>query len=338
MNLVICFFLFAAFALLWTWPSALCATQTNRTLHVKPAHALARNFYHESCPRAHEIIRSQIVKVIKQNPSEAAGLLRTMFHDCFVQGCDASILLMGPMLSEQFAAPNMRSLRPSTNLIIDHIKAQLEAACPDVVSCADTLVLSAAIAVQLVGGPHIPVLLGRRDSSSAASVQTVVANLPSPQFNIFGLKQKFRSHGLNSKDLVALSGAHTFGHAHCRIVGLQLTPRVSADLDIDFAANLSRICLPANNPANGAATVHLDFITHDRFNNNYYKNVLNKVALFHSDAALLEAPDTKDLVQRYAKNEEEFFEQFKVSMLKLSEIGVLTGKNGVIRKKCSVSN
>ncbi|KAH7442880.1 hypothetical protein KP509_02G005600 [Ceratopteris richardii] len=245
------------------------------------------------------------------------------------------------MVSEQVAAPNNRSLRTSTIRILDQIKDKVEAVCPGVVSCADTIVLSTAIAVELVGGPNIPMLLGRRDSNNAASNQTVVANIPAPTLNISALKQNFQNHGLDSADLVALSGGHTFGQAHCRVVDLQLTPTVSTDLNAAFAANLSRICIPGgtNNSANrGALTVHLDFISKDVFDNSYYTNVLNKVAIFHSDAALLNATDTKQLVQLYAQDQNKFFQQFKVSMLKLTQLGVLTGRNGIIRKKCSVPN
>ncbi|MCO5605967.1 hypothetical protein L7F22_060153 [Adiantum nelumboides] len=344
MGLLKGFCLVLAMHLVWSLHVAFSQAGTsqnnkgNSRPQFKPLQGLAQNFYESACPQAHDIIKSQVVKVIDQNPSQAAGLLRIMFHDCFVQGCDASILLTKPMVSEQIATPNNASLRASTIRIINEIKDQVEAACPGVVSCADTIALSTTLAVELVGGPSIPMLMGRRDSQTAASNQTVIANIPAPQLNISALKQNFQNHGLDSKDLVALSGGHTFGQAHCRVVDFQITPTISTDLNAAFAANLSRICLPANNPAKGGLTVHLDFITKDLFDNNYYKNVLNKVAIFHSDAALLDAPDTKQLVELYAQGQSSFFKQFKISMIKLSQIGILTGKNGVIRKKCSMPN
>jgi hypothetical protein len=47
---------------------------------------------------------------------------------------------------------------------------------------------------------------GRRDSVAAASNQTVVNNIPPPTLSIAALKQNFQNHGLDSRDLVSLSG------------------------------------------------------------------------------------------------------------------------------------
>lgn len=63
-----------------------------------------------------------------------------------MQGCDGSVLLDGPN-SEKTATPNL-SLRGYE--IVDAAKADLEAQCPGIVSCADILAFGARDAVELV--------------------------------------------------------------------------------------------------------------------------------------------------------------------------------------------
>lgn len=103
-------------------------------------------FYSSSCPRAESIVRSTVQSHFRSNEAVAPGLLRMHFHDCFVQGCDGSILIDGAN-TEKTARPNLL-LRGYD--VIDDAKAQLEAACPGVVSCADILALAARDSVVLV--------------------------------------------------------------------------------------------------------------------------------------------------------------------------------------------
>ena len=130
-----------------------------------------------------------------------------------LQGCDASVLLDSTEgnVAEKDAKPN-KSLRGFGS--VDRVKAKLEAACPGIVSCADVLTLMSRDAVVLANGPSWPVALGRRDGM-ASSATEAAAELP-PAFGDVPLLAKiFASKGLNLKDLVVLSGAHTLGTAHC---------------------------------------------------------------------------------------------------------------------------
>ncbi|XWS39705.1 hypothetical protein CRYUN_Cryun18bG0077900 [Craigia yunnanensis] len=106
-------------------------------------------FYSSSCPLAESIVSSTVQSHLQSDPSVGPAILRMHFHDCFVHGCDASILIDGPD-SEKQAPPNL-GVRGYE--VIDDAKAQLEATCPGVVSCADILARDAVVLdlVTLVG-------------------------------------------------------------------------------------------------------------------------------------------------------------------------------------------
>ncbi|KAJ6742577.1 PEROXIDASE 25-RELATED [Salix viminalis] len=51
------------------------------------------NYYAQSCPRAEEIIKEQVVRLYSKHGNTAVSWVRNLFHDCMVQSCDASLLL-----------------------------------------------------------------------------------------------------------------------------------------------------------------------------------------------------------------------------------------------------
>lgn len=48
------------------------------------AAALTHDFYSQSCPKLHNIVRTVVKKAVARDPRIAASLLRLEFHDCFV--------------------------------------------------------------------------------------------------------------------------------------------------------------------------------------------------------------------------------------------------------------
>ncbi|KAJ0462151.1 putative peroxidase [Helianthus annuus] len=121
----------------------------------------------------------------------AASILRLHFHDCFVQGCDASILLDdGPsIISEKNALPNKGSARGYE--VIEAAKSEVEKLCPGVVSCADVLTVAARDASEMVGGPSWSVKLGRRDSTTASLLLAESGALPSFKASLDSLISTF---------------------------------------------------------------------------------------------------------------------------------------------------
>ncbi|XP_022882060.1 lignin-forming anionic peroxidase-like [Olea europaea var. sylvestris] len=129
---------------------------------------LSTTFYGNSCPNALATVRTSIRQAVSRERRMAASIIRLHFHDCFVQGCDASILLdeTPSIQTEKTASPNNNSARGYG--VIETAKREVEKICPGVVSCADILAVAARDASAAVGGPSWNVKLGRRDSTTAS--------------------------------------------------------------------------------------------------------------------------------------------------------------------------
>ncbi|CAI9278771.1 unnamed protein product [Lactuca saligna] len=86
---------------------------------------LSSTFNDATCPTALRTIRTTIRTAISREPHMAASFLRLHFHDCFVQGCDTSILLDGPsIVGERNVLPNKGSVRGYE--VIDAAKSEVE--------------------------------------------------------------------------------------------------------------------------------------------------------------------------------------------------------------------
>ncbi|KAJ9550292.1 hypothetical protein OSB04_014337 [Centaurea solstitialis] len=277
---------------------------------------LKLGFYKKTCPKVEAIVEKTTANYINRAPTLAAALLRMHFHDCFVRGCDGSVLLNSTKNNpaEKDGPPNL-SLRGYQ--VIDAAKTAVEAACPGVVSCADILALVARDAIHQIKGPFWPVPLGRRDGrvSKASESRT----LPAPTANITQLKATFASKGLNVKDLVVLSGKGD----------------TDPSLDSKYVPQLKSKCKPNDK----TTFVEMDPGSSKIFDDDYYSIVMKRRGLFASDAALLNDKKTSDYVKLQVQSHgSTFFKDFKESMVKMGQIGVLTGNAGEVRKHCALIN
>ncbi|XP_058079538.1 peroxidase 15-like [Magnolia sinica] len=321
--------------------SLLVATTLLLTLlFVRSNGQLSATFHSTTCPDVSTIVRGVIENALESDPRIGASLVRLHFHDCFVDGCDASILLDNSttIQSEKDALPNINSARGYD--VVDDIKTAVENACPGTVSCADILAIAATESVNLAGGPSWNVLLGRRDGTTAN--QAGANNLPGPSEGLTRITRKFSALGLDTTDLVALSGGHTFGLAQCitykdRLYGFNRTTNPDRTLDSTYLATLQQSCQPTGTDD---ALTDLDPTSPTTgFDNGYFVNLQHGRGLLQSDQELFsDGNPTLVIVNRFINDQNDFFDSFAASMIKMGNISPLTGTNGQIRTDCKRVN
>nr|GMD40017.1 cationic peroxidase 1-like [Ipomoea batatas] len=293
---------------------------------------LSANFYSSSCPNALSIIKSAVNSAVQSEARMGASLLRLHFHDCFVNGCDASVLLddTANFTGEKTAGPNNNSLRGFN--VIDNIKTQLESSCAGVVSCADIVAVAARDSVVALGGPSWNVVVGRRDSTTA-SLSGANSNIPGPTSSLSQLISSFSNKGFSTREMVALSGSHTIGQARCTTFRNRIYN--DANINSTFATSLKGNC-PQSGGNNNLAP--LDVVTPTSFDNNYFKNLQSQKGLLHSDQELFNGGSADSIVNTYSSNPSTFASDFANAMVKMGNLSPLTGSNGQIRKNCRKTN
>ena len=137
------------------------------------------------------------------------------------------------------------------------------------------------------------------------------------------------------------TGAHTIGFAQCftfksRLFNFDNTGNPDPTLDASLLQSLQQIC--PNQADSNTNLAPLDSVTTNKFDNVYYRNLVNNSGLLQSDQALMGDNRTAPMVMLYNRLPYLFASAFKTSMVKMSYIGVLTGHDGEIRKNCRVVN
>ncbi|CAJ1963553.1 unnamed protein product [Sphenostylis stenocarpa] len=302
---------------------------------------LVVGFYSNTCPQVDSIVRDVVREAVLDDSTFAAVLLRLHFHDCFVEGCDGSILVENGPQSERhaFGHQGVRGFD-----VIEKAKAQLEGSCPGVVSCADIVALAAREAIVMANGPAYQVPTGRRDG--LVSNLSLADDMPDVSDSIELLKTKFLNKGLTVKDLVLLSGAHTIGTTACFFMTKRLYNFFPSGGGSDPA--ISPIFLPqlqAKCPQNGDVNVRIpiDEGSEKNFDVNILKNIREGFAVLESDARLNDDIATKNVLDSYFSPfgpvfEPSFEADFVDSIVRMGQIGVKTGFLGEIRRVCSSFN
>ncbi|XP_061348752.1 peroxidase 47-like [Gastrolobium bilobum] len=292
------------------------------------ADGLNMNYYLMSCPFLEPVVKNIVNRALQDDPTLAAGLLRMHFHDCFIEGCDGSVLIDSTKdnTAEKDSPANL-SLRGFK--IIDDIKEELERQCPGMVSCADILAMAARDAVFFAGGPVYDIPKGRKDGRRSKIEDTI--NLPFPTFNASELINLFGKHGFSAQEMVALSGAHTLGVARCASFKNRLS-QVDPTLDTDFGKTLSKTCSSGDN-----AEQPFDATRND-FDNLYFNALMRKNGVLTSDQTLYTSPKTRNTVNAYAFNQAMFFFDFQQAMVKMGLLDVKEDSKGEVRENCRKIN
>ncbi|XP_020197978.1 peroxidase 2-like [Aegilops tauschii subsp. strangulata] len=283
------------------------------------------------CPRAEGIVRDAVRDAVAAYPGIGAGLIRLFFHDCFVRGCDASVLLTTTNSNnsdtEREGLPNKNSLRGFE--VIDAAKAAIEAACPGKVSCADIVAFAARDASYFLSNRRINIQMpgGRYDGRESFANET--DQLPGPFSNVTELQATFAAKGLTSDEMVTLSGAHTIGRARCMFFSSRFS-----EMDPAFAAKLRAEC-----NGNDDTNVNQDDVTPYVLDKQYYRNVIDRKVLFTSDA-VLNSTETMTQVRENANRAGAWERKFERAMENMGKIGIKAraDQGAEIRKVCSRVN
>ncbi|KAL9436815.1 hypothetical protein AB3S75_022792 [Citrus x aurantiifolia] len=294
---------------------------------------------HNRCDDAEAYIRHQVELFYKHDKTIAPKLLRLLYSDCFVTGCDASILLDGP--NSEKTAPQNWGL--GALVLIDKIKVVLEQRCPGAVSCSDILNLATRDAVHMAGAPSYPVFTGRRDGMTSTKESV---DLPSPSISWKESLACFQSKGLDVQDMVTLLGAHTMGQTRCRYIVDRLynyknTGKPDPSMNTTLLNQLRKECPPRTRKGQSDPLVYLNPETGSsyRFSESYYSRVKTHEAVLGVDQQLSNGDNnTLQIVDEFAAGFEDFRKALALSMSRMGSINVLTGKQGEIRRNCRCTN
>ncbi|XP_062115037.1 putative Peroxidase 48 [Humulus lupulus] len=318
---------------------------------------LEYDFYRDSCPDAQQIVRSKMVEAYSHHKDISAALLRLFFHDCFVHGCDASVLLDDShgnrrYSTEKQAVPN-KSLRGFDT--IDMIKEEIERVCPGIVSCADIISLATRDGIILAGGPFYPVFTGRRDSIRSY-YEDVLNEIPNPDDNITRILHLFLLKGFNERETVSLLGGHNIGKMSCEFIENRLynfrgTGKPDPTIAADFLNKIRLKCEGDNNSrvrnglfesmdseATNLQELASSLSSGEGFDTHYYQGLLMGQGLLFADQQLMAEEKTARLVRAYASDDGSTFRlDFAEAMVKMSNLGVLTGSQGEFMEVMCVS-
>lgn len=159
----------------------------------------------------------------------------------------------------------------------------------ELLSISDLIQLGGASAVEYCGGPYIELKVGREDIEDEHYVAPSTG-FPDLEMNSEEIRSKYTSIGFTDEEIVALFGYRTLGFL--------------SNKDLEKEHRWTR------NPW--------------VFDNNYYEELLDKDSPYiktGSDLALLNDQSFRIHIEKFASNQNHFFESFTQAYQKMSELG-----------------
>ncbi|VAI92259.1 unnamed protein product [Triticum turgidum subsp. durum] len=297
---------------------ALVAVQV--ALLAAPAEAgeLVVGYYDKKCRGVENVVQWHVRRALKTNRRAGAALVRLLFHDCFVRGCDASVLLDASPENPHPEKEAPVNIGLAAFDLLEEIKAAVE---------------------------------DRRLDGLVSSASEAQAELPDSTFTVQQLIDNFARKDFDVEELVILSGAHSIGVGHCS----SFTGRLTAppeQINPAYRNLLNHKCHQGANPAVVNNVRDEDYETVARFmpgftsrvrkisdflDNTFYHNNLARIVSFNSDWQLMTHTEARGHVHEYADNATLWDGDFADSLLKLSKLSMPAGSKGGIRKKCSIA-
>ncbi|KAL2610823.1 hypothetical protein R1flu_022515 [Riccia fluitans] len=321
---------------------AVAALLLQGTLATQFSTELRSDYYDLSCPELQSTVARTSWYKYNNSRVVAAGVLRIFFHDCWVTGCDASLMLMStPGNEAEKDAQENLSISGDGLDAVTQAKLAVEEICPGVVSCADLITLVARELIILAGGPRYQLFYGRLDGRTSRA-EDAVAFLPRARDSMDQLIQNFANQSFSIREMVALLGGHTIGFAHCsefdyRIYNYSSTVKVDPLMNSTAVETALGVC-----PIGVDVRIvgNLDNTTPEDFDNAYFQNLQQRGGVLESDQMLYEHPLTKPFVNMYAANNTLWYQDFVAAMEKMGTMNVRTapGPDAEIRQDCAFIN
>mmetsp|Transcript_30004 Transcript_30004/g.58874 ORF Transcript_30004/g.58874 Transcript_30004/m.58874 type:complete len:408 (-) Transcript_30004:577-1800(-) len=185
------------------------------------------------------------------------------------------------------------------------------------ISFADLWVAAGCAAIEFLGGPKVPFKFGRTDAPSGAHCPAI-GRLPDGAQGAQHLRDVFYRMGFSDQEIVALSGAHTLGRCH----------KTRSGFDGPWTRNPLK------------------------FDNQYFRLLLNlewkekewdgpkqyvdadteELMMLPSDLAIRDDSSFRQWAEKYAKDEQLFFQDFAKAFSKLMANGCPAHVNPSVRQ------